>query len=186
MLFIILKKSGLFGAFLALLLALDLGQAGPARAAGEFSLIDPPLPTPNAGFKDQLGKRLTLADFRDEVVVLNFWASWCAPCIAEMPTLDALQGEMGSEGVRVIAVSLDIGGIKKAAPFFRRTGVKNLALYTDQRSELFQELKGSVLPTTFILDREGRVVESFIGPTDWNDDRVKERLRKYLAMEPAG
>ncbi|TDQ83911.1 thiol-disulfide isomerase/thioredoxin [Dongia mobilis] len=182
----ILKKSGFFGAFLALLLVLGPALPGPALAAGEFSLIDPPLPTPKAGFEDQLGKKLGLADFRGEVVVLNFWASWCAPCIAEMPTLDALQGEMGAEGVRVIAVSIDVTGIKKAAPFFRRLGVKNLALYTDQRSALFQELKGSVLPTTFILDRDGRVVESFIGPTDWNGEHVKARLRRYLATEPSG
>ncbi|MBL8708058.1 MAG: TlpA family protein disulfide reductase [Rhodospirillaceae bacterium] len=182
-----LKKTAVLGAFLALCLAFPAVESARAQQVGDFSPIDPPLPTPKEGFEDQMGARVGLADFRGQVVVLNFWASWCAPCIAEMPTLDALQGELGPEGLAVIAVSLDREGIKKAAPFFRQTGVKNLVLYTDRLSALFQELEGSVLPTTFILDRAGQVVLKFIGPTDWNGDHVKERLKPYLdAAKPAG
>lgn len=180
-----LKKSAILGVFLTLAPILSLALAPPpvARAdqVGDFSPIDPPLPTPKEDFQDQLGARLTLADFRGDVVVLNFWASWCAPCVAEMPTLDALQGSMGAEGLKVVAISLDREGIKKAAPFFRRTGVKNLTLYTDRLSDLFQELGGSVLPTTFILDRDGQLVQKFIGPINWNGPRVREVLQPYLA-----
>lgn len=181
------KKTVVLGAFLGFCLGLAASNAALAQQVGDFSPIDPPLPTPKEDFEDQLGAKLTLADFKGEVVVLNFWASWCAPCVAEMPTLDALQGEMGAQGLKVVAVSIDRDGIKKAAPFFRRTGVKNLTLYTDRLSDLFQELQGSVLPTTFILDREGRVVQKFVGPTDWNGPHVKDVLKPYLeAAKPAG
>ena len=119
-------------------------------------------------------------------MVLNFWASWCGPCVAEMPTLDALQASLGEQGLAVVAVSLDREGIKKAAPFFRRTGVKNLKLYTDRMSDLFQELKGGALPTTYLLDRDGRVMEVYVGATNWNGDDVKAVLKKYLDAKPAG
>lgn len=179
-----LKKTAILGAFLVVLLALAPVDIARAEQMGDFSLIDPPLPTPKEQFEDQLGAKLGLADFKGAVVVLNFWASWCAPCVAEMPTLDALQGAMAAEGVKVVAVSIDREGIEKAAPFFRRTGVTNLTLYTDRLSKLFQEMEGTVLPTTFILDRDGQVVLKFVGPTDWNGDHVKERLREYLQRTP--
>lgn len=186
----ILKKT----AFLGWGLALALGVAAPGPAAaesasprlGDFSPFDPPLPTPNEGFEDALGGKVHLADFKGQVVVVNFWASWCGPCVAEMPTLDALQADLGPAGLTVVAISLDRDGVKKAAPFFRKTGVKNLKLYTDRMSDLFQELQGSALPTTYLLNRDGQVVEVYIGATDWNADSVKEVLRKYLDAKPAG
>ena len=174
------KKTVVLGVFLGLCLGLATANPAISQQVGDFSPIDPPLPTPKEDFEDQIGTKLTLAAFKGEVVVLNFWASWCAPCVAEMPTLDALQGEMGALGLKVVAVSIDRDGIKKAAPFFRRTGVKNLTLYTDRLSDLFQELEGSVLPTTFILDREGQVVQKFVGPTNWNGQHVKDVLKPYL------
>jgi len=186
----ILKKTAFLGTILGI--CLGLAELHPAAAEsaspklGDFSPFDPPLPTPNEGFEDALGGKVHLADFKGQVVVLNFWASWCAPCVAEMPTLDALQADLGDAGLKVIAISLDRDGIKKAAPFFRRTGVKNLKLYTDRTSDLFQELEGSALPTTYLLDREGKVVEIYVGATDWNADAVKGVLKKYLDVKPAG
>ncbi|WP_374649978.1 TlpA family protein disulfide reductase [Dongia sp.] len=186
----ILKKT----AFLGFLLALSLGPApirpaladGTSPKLGDFSPFDPPLPTPNEDFQDALGAPLTLQKFKGQVVVLNFWASWCGPCVAEMPTLDTLQADLGEAGLAVVAISLDRDGVKKAAPFFRRTGVKNLTLYTDRMSDLFQELKGSALPTTYILDRDGKVVSVYIGATNWASDAVKAELKKYLDAKPAG
>jgi thiol-disulfide isomerase/thioredoxin len=185
----LLKKTAFLGSVLAL--CLGFGAAFPAAAGstppkmGDFSPFDPPLPTPNEAFEDQLGDKVHMADFKGQVVVLNFWASWCGPCVAEMPTLDALQADLADAGLKVVAVSLDRDGIKKAAPFFRRTGVKNLKLYTDRTSDLFQELEGAALPTTYLIDRDGKVVEVYVGATDWSSDRVKQQLKKYLD-KPAG
>lgn len=186
----ILKKTAFLGSFLGLFLGLaplcpTLADSASPKL-GDFSPFDPPLPTPNEDFEDALGGKVHLADFKGQVVVLNFWASWCAPCVAEMPTLDALQADLAGAGLKVIAVSLDRDGIKKAAPFFRRTGVKNLKLYTDRMSDLFQELQGSALPTTYVIDRDGKVVSVYVGATNWNSDAVKDVLKKYLDVKPAG
>lgn len=186
----ILKKTAFLGTILALCLgAVPLHPAVAESASpklGDFSPFDPPLPTPNEDFEDAVGGKVRIADFKGQVVVLNFWASWCAPCVAEMPTLDALQAELGDAGLKVIAISLDRDGIKKAAPFFRRTGVKNLKLYTDRMSDLFQELEGTALPSTYLIGRDGKVMEIYVGATNWNGEAVKAVLKKYLDVKPAG
>lgn len=186
----LLKKTAFWGFLIAFLLVAApfvpvLADDAPPNPR-DFSPFDPPLPTPNEDFQDALGAQVNLADFKGQVVILNFWASWCAPCVAELPTLDRLQADLADTGLKVVAVSLDRDGIKKAAPFFRRTGVKNLKLYTDRMSDLFQELKASALPTTYLLDREGKVVSFYVGATDWSSDWVKAALKKYLDPKPAG
>jgi thiol-disulfide isomerase/thioredoxin len=197
----ILKKTAFLGSMLAfgLFVTTPLSVMVPVAALadgaspgtseigpGNFSPFDPPLPAPIENFEDALGGKVHLADFRGKVVVLNFWASWCPPCVAEMPTLDQLQANFGAADLAVIAISLDREGIKKAAPFYRNTGIRNLKLYTDRLGDLFHELEGAALPTTFILDREGRVVAVYVGQADWSGPSVRNMLKKYLETGPAG
>lgn len=187
------KRSRRYAVLLALwgLAGLAAGASVPAPAlaaeppkfaglSGDFSPIDPPLQMPEAGFEDKLGDKLSLKDFQGKVVILNFWATWCGPCVLEMPTLDRLQGKLGGKDLAVVAVALDREGIKKAAPFYRQTGVANLTLYTDRRGSLFEELDGRNLPTTFILDRAGRVVGKLVGAAAWDSDAAVMLIRHYL------
>jgi thiol-disulfide isomerase/thioredoxin len=170
---------------------LALGASAPTSAlaaeppkfagfSGDFSPIDPPLQMPEAGFEDKLGDKLSLKDFQGKVVILNFWATWCGPCVIEMPTLDRLQAKLGGKDLAVVAVALDRDGIKKAAPFYRQTGVANLTLYTDRRSQLFEELDGKNLPTTFIIDRDGKVVGKLVGAAAWDSDAAISLIRHYM------
>jgi thiol-disulfide isomerase/thioredoxin len=151
-----------------------------AGFSGDFSPIDPPLQMPQAGFEDKLGDKLFLKDFQGKVVILNFWATWCGPCVVEMPTLDRLQAKLGGKDLAVVAVALDREGIKKAAPFYRQTGVANLTLYTDRRSQLFEELDGKNLPTTFIINRDGKVVGKLVGAAAWDSDAAISLIRHYM------
>jgi thiol-disulfide isomerase/thioredoxin len=150
-----------------------------AGLAGDFSPIDPPLQMPAPSFQDKLGQPVSLDAFHGKVVLLNFWATWCPPCVAEMPALDKLQADLGGDGFQVVAVSTDRQGIKVSAPFYRRIGLTHLALYNDTRGNLFNAFSGKNLPTSYLLDRDGRVVGSLEGPAQWDSDKAKALIEHY-------
>jgi thiol-disulfide isomerase/thioredoxin len=159
------------------------GAAEPPKftgLAGDFSPIDPPLQIPAPSFQDKLGQPLTLGDFHGKVVLLNFWATWCPPCVAEMPALDKLQADLGGDGFQVVAVSTDRQGIKVSAPFYRRIGLSHLALYNDTRGNLFGALSGKNLPTSFLIDRNGHVVGTLEGPAQWDSEKAKALIEHYM------
>jgi thiol-disulfide isomerase/thioredoxin len=194
------RTSSLFSILAALALALVLAPgpvpgAGQAQAqesmpeidtGGESSLIDPPLPIPKETIEDALGRPIQLSSFKGSFVLLNFWATWCGPCVEEMPSLDRLQGELEKEGLKVVAASVDRDGIKAAAPFLRKLGLKNLTLYTDRRSQVFHALQAKALPTTFLIDREGLIVRRWVGAIPWDSAGSKAFLRAYLNAPGAG
>lgn len=116
----------LFGALLAV--------PGPA-AAGEppqnFAAQETPQPLPEIQFQDGDGQPKTLADFSGKVVLLNIWATWCAPCRKEMPTLDRLQAKLGGPDFEVVTLSMDRGGADNVKKFFAEIGIEHLALNID-------------------------------------------------------
>jgi thiol-disulfide isomerase/thioredoxin len=127
-----------------------------------------------------MGQQVHLDSFHGRVVLLNLWATWCPPCVAEMPALDKLQADLGGEGLVVVAVSTDAQGIKKSAPFYRRAGIAHLDLYNDTRSALPQALKVNGLPVSLLLDRDGNVVGRMDGPADWDSPEAKALIEHYL------
>ena len=148
--------------------------------ADNFNPLTPPIPAPQAVFSDGAGQPVTLQDFHGQVVVLNFWATWCAPCVHEMPTLDNLQAKLGGPRLRVVAVSEDRGGAKVVEPFMARTGLKHLDVYIDRKGALFREFGAKGLPTTLLIDAEGRVVGGLEGPAEWDSDEALELIRFYM------
>ncbi len=158
------------------------GPAPPLRGAfGEnFTLLDPPVPVPLEAFTDLAGNSIRLADFRGRVVLLNFWATWCAPCVREMPSLDRLQAVLGDRGLRVAAVSIDRGGIKVIRPFAKRLGLKRLGLYHDPKGALLQAFGVSGLPASFVIDRNGGIVGAYAGPAEWDGPEARALIEYYL------
>lgn len=109
------------------------------------------------------GEPFTLSDHRGEVVVLNFWATWCMPCIAEMPELDALQRELGDEGVQVVGVSQDTGGADEIRPFAAELGV-SYPLLPDPAFVVASRYGGiAALPTTIFVARDGTIAREEVG-----------------------
>ncbi|MBM3606996.1 MAG: TlpA family protein disulfide reductase [Alphaproteobacteria bacterium] len=118
------------------------------------------------------GKRVTLADFSGKTILVNLWATWCAPCRAEMPALDRLQAKLGSEAFEVVAISIDTARLDRRQSFLESVGVKSLAFYADPKADIFQVLKqaGKVvgLPTTILIDGRGCELGVMAGPAEWD------------------
>jgi thiol-disulfide isomerase/thioredoxin len=142
-----------------------------AAAAFNFAATGPK-PVPELTFLDEGGEEVTLRDFEGDVVVLNLWATWCAPCRREMPSLDRLQAELGEDGLTVVALSLDRGDVGKVREFFEELEIANLAIYRDP------EAPG--LPTTIVIDRTGQEVGRLLGPAEWDSEQALALLRTLI------
>ncbi|MFC3231400.1 TlpA disulfide reductase family protein [Marinibaculum pumilum] len=172
---------------LALSLSLSLAlAAGPATAGldglatGEvkdFSVALLPEPAPDVAFIAADGSEMRLADLQGKVVLLNFWATWCAPCVREMPSLDRLQAELGGEDFEVLAVSVDRGGLKTAGDFLRKHEIVNLQTASDPRMAMFRALGGKVMPTTLLIGADGKILGRLEGPAEWDSPEAKALVR---------
>lgn len=126
-------------------------------------------PAPLLTFLDEEGTKLTLEKFRGKIVVLNLWATWCTPCVAEMPMLDRLQQQLEGVGVVVVALSIDRGGPEVVREFFDEHEITHLGVYVDPTMRAQQDLSAIGLPTTIIIDREGNDRGRIVGPAEWDD-----------------
>lgn len=132
---------------------------------------------PEIQFQDGSGRARTLAEFRGKVVLLNLWATWCAPCREEMPSLDRLQTRLGGPDFEVVALSIDQQGVPAVRKFYDELGIKALQLYNDPSAQAGFKLATRGLPTTLIIDRTGREVGRRVGPAEWDAPKMVEELR---------
>jgi thiol-disulfide isomerase/thioredoxin len=139
-----------------------------------------PEPLPETSFVDGSGKERSLKEWSGKTVLLNLWATWCAPCRKEMPALDRLQAELGSDTFEVVAVSVDKTGTEGAKKFLDQIKVTNLAVFADPTIRMGTTLKAIGMPSTLLIDREGREVGRLVGPAEWDSDEAK-RLIKAVA-----
>jgi thiol-disulfide isomerase/thioredoxin len=144
-----------------------------------------PTPAPALSFEDAQGEQLSLEDFRGKVVVLNLWATWCAPCRHEMPSLDRLQATQGGDDLQVVALSLDRGGLQQVEDFYQEIGVQHLGIYRDPTGAAGRELGALGLPTTVVIDPDGREVGRLLGPAEWDSAEALALLRSLIEPEPS-
>jgi len=158
-----------------------VGATEPPRL-GEFIPVSPPQPAPPFSFVDPDGNRASLADFSGKLVVLNLWATWCAPCLREMPALDRMQMRLGKDVV-VLAISEDRGGGKVVEPFIEKFGLKSVKFYLDPKSRAEQAFKIQGLPTSFVIGREGNVFGRVEGAAEWDSPKLLDTLKSFLASD---
>lgn len=163
---------------------------GPGRnplSTGEMAnFVFKPAPEALApiNFTDGDGKPRTLADWKGRVVLLNLWATWCVPCRKELPALDKLQGELGSDKFEVVALALDRTGVDGAKKFLtERIKTEKLAIYADPTARMGTALKAIGMPTTLLLDREGREIGRLTGHAEWDTEDAKRLIKAALAAK---
>ncbi len=113
-------------------------------------------------------------------MLLNLWATWCAPCRKEMPDLARLQKELGGPAFEVVALSLDRKGAEASAAFLKETSADNLALYTDQESKALAAVNALGLPATLLVTKEGKEAARLLGPADWSSEEAKAIIRELM------
>lgn len=152
-------------------------EAAPAAQAGPVKGVDRShtgQAAPDATFNDPDGNETSLAEFSGKPVLVNLWATWCAPCVKELPTLDRLAG---GKGITVVAVSQDSGPHASVEAFLASHKIVNLAAYQDSKSSLSGALgPDAVLPTTFLYDANGREVWRYVGDRDWTSPEAAKLI----------
>jgi thiol-disulfide isomerase/thioredoxin len=134
-----------------------------------------------APFTDADGAEHRLEHWEGKVVLLNFWATWCAPCRKEMPMLDALQAEFGGEAFEVVTIATGRNSVQGIRRFFEEVGVTNLPVLLDPQQELAREMGVFGLPITVLLDAEGREIARLRGEADWQSDSAKAIVAAVIA-----
>ncbi|BAE51892.1 TlpA family protein disulfide reductase [Paramagnetospirillum magneticum] len=171
-------------AFILSAAALAAMRTLPARAASKslrgLVIHDRPQPVPAIEIRDAESRPAGLDTLKGKPILLNLWASWCMPCVAELPALDRLKPALGAKGVALVALSLDRGGKVAVTNTFARLGIKNLDIRTDENRVAAEKLDAPALPVTLLIDAEGREVARFIGAAEWDGPQAA-RLMDALA-----
>lgn len=152
----------------------------PAQVLGQFIALDPKLPAPALAFTTRAGDPKSLAEFRGRLVLVNLWATWCVPCIEEMPALDRLQAKLGSSLV-ILAISEDRRGAAAVEPFLAQHSIKNLAIDLDPKSAAIDAFGVQGLPASFLIGDDGMIIGRLDGAAKWDEPAMLAILQRYIA-----
>ena len=141
-------------------------------------------PVPDIAFQDGSGGAVKLSQWRGRVVLVNLWATWCAPCRKEMPDLAKLQQAMGSKDFEVVAISVDRKGVEASSAFLKDNGADALKLYVEPTAAILNDLQAIGLPATVLVDREGNEIGRLLGPADWSSPEAQALITAALAEKP--
>tara|TARA_B100000035_G_scaffold298929_1_gene293118 strand:+ start:393 stop:902 length:510 start_codon:yes stop_codon:yes gene_type:complete len=130
-------------------------------------------------FLDGNKKIVKLSDYKGNLVLLNFWASWCAPCKEEMPSLDELKGNSELDNIKIFPINIGKDSLEKSEKFFKELNIKNLNVYFDNPKTLAKALKLRGVPTTILFDKDGQEFARVIGSIDFNNDEFIEWIKNY-------
>jgi thiol-disulfide isomerase/thioredoxin len=182
-------RAVLTGIVVAVIVMISAGHASAAGgrcrnapgSLGHFEAASSRNLAPTASFLENGDTARTLADYRGEGVVVNFWATWCPPCVKEMPSLNRLRADLAGDGIVVLALSSDRGGAAVVRRFYAKKGIANLAVMIDEKSKVARALGISGLPTTVMYDAEGREIGRVLGTAEWDAPESIAFIRACLA-----
>ena len=156
--------------------AMDSYARGEMRL---FTTLDEAPPQPDVVYADADGGEVRLSDYRGQVILVNFWATWCAPCVEEMPALDRLQTELGGEDFQVVTISLD-RTMEDVLGFFERHELQALPVIHDTQLASFSRIQTPGLPTSILYDRQGREIGRLTAPAEWDSEDAIRLIRAAI------
>jgi thiol-disulfide isomerase/thioredoxin len=182
-------RAVLTGIVFAVIVMISAGHASAAGSRcrnapgslGHFEAASSRNPAPTVSFLENGDTARTLADYRGKGVVVNFWATWCPPCVKEMPSLNRLRADLAGEGIVVLALSSDRGGAAVVGKFYAKKGITNLAVMIDEKSKVARAVGIPGLPTTVMYDAEGREIGRVLGAAEWDAPESIAFMRACLA-----
>jgi thiol-disulfide isomerase/thioredoxin len=148
---------------------------------GEFIPAAPPQPAPQISVTDMTGNTVAIGDFKGKFLVVNLWATWCQPCLQEMPSLEALQAKLGP-ALTVLAISEDRGGADAVKPFIEKLGLDKVQVYLDPKSTAIKAVGARGLPTSIVVDADGMVLGKVEGAANWVSDEMLSARKKLMPV----
>jgi len=158
-------------------------QGAIESGINNFVKKNPPVPVENTSFYDRNGGKVRMSDYKGTALVINFWATWCPPCVAEMPSLDRLKAILDDSGIDVLAINEDRDGATMALKFYEANGITNLDVLIDRKMALVKAAEVTGLPTTLLVDADGNEIAAVIGETEWDSPDVVALVKACLLPE---
>lgn len=150
--------------------------------AQQLDAVTPPKAAPSTPFYSHERGEVTLGDYKGDVIVVNFWATWCAPCVHEMPALHQFYSRHKENGLKVLIISEDFGGFDVILPFLGQRDLPLFEALHDKRNALIKDMGlGSALPASVLIDKKGNIVASGLGIIDWESDALNAKITELLA-----
>ena len=161
------------------LVTINFGYALEKQDLKNLVLVKNPKIYKDVIFRDINQKDVNLDDFKGKLVILNFWATWCAPCREEMPSLDALQSNTELNNLKIFPINIGREDISKSESFFKELNIKNLDIYIDAPITLAKKFALRGVPTTILINREGKEFARIMGSIDFNDEEFINWLKIF-------
>ncbi len=158
----------------------DIPQGLNAGAMKRFQFHENQIPATTAKFQDENGNDFDFSDFSGKVILVNLWATWCAPCVKEMPDLNELQGSLGGENFQVVLISENQDGIESSIKFLEEHKITNLDTYIDGNRAVARSLQSSALPTSILIGPDGYEIGRLVGPAEWNSGDAHALINYYI------
>ena len=138
-----------------------------------------PITHKNVIFKDLNNQDIDLKDFNNKLLILNFWATWCKPCLEEMPSLDLLQSNKSFNNLKIFPINIGQEDLLKSKEFFQKLNIKNLKIFYDPSVDLAKKFKLRGIPTTVLINKDGKEFARVIGSIDFRDKQFIDWLKNY-------